>query len=472
MMRRLRVGLAAAALFMWPAAAADGATGSETMVILDASGSMWGIAGGQTKIASARTAVRSLLEAWPTDRKLGLMAYGHRRKGDCSDIETIAPVGGIDAAALAGAVDRLNPKGKTPIAASLTKAAEDLKSNETRATIILVSDGIETCGGDPCAVAKALEESGVDFTAHVIGFDVSDPAAKAQLRCIADVSGGIYRDAEDGAGLGDALKETANAKGGDGARKPVEPAAPVEDTTLNLRGVMRLSPESDPLVGYSTAMGWRVFSDTPERESLEIKVGAAMSVQMDPRKVIVEAEYGNAKAETSATVEAGKITTVDLSLNAGMVVSEASQAGIPGSAAKNWGDLIWKVYKASDRENEVTYSFDAVPLFVLPAGSYVLTVMKDELAKGEQAFDVAAGDEINVGLQLKAGLLDFKAPDSYLVQILDARTREALGSFDEREDVKALNPGDYILKVIYMEGEIERPFTIVEGETVTLVVTR
>ena len=470
MMRRLRMILAASILACTPAAVAQEAAGSDTMIILDASGSMWGIAGGQTKIASARTAVRGLLEAWPDNRKLGLMAYGHRRKGDCGDIETIAPVGGIDAAALAGAVDRLNPKGKTPIAASLTKAADDLKSAETRATIILVSDGIETCGGDPCAVAKALEASGVDFTAHVIGFDVSDPAAKAQLRCIADVSGGIYRDAEDGAGLGDALKETAAATGGDA--KPVEPAAPPEDTTKNLRGIMRLSAESDPLVSYTTNILWGVWTDDAERGRLESQVGATLSAEVKPQKLIVGVEYGSATAEQAVTVESGKVTKVDLNLNAGMVVSEARQAGIPGSAAKVWGNLLWKVYKASDPESEITYSFDAVPQFVLPAGSYVLTVVKDELAKGSQAFEVAAGDEINVGLELKAGLLDFKAPDSYIVQILDAKSREALGSIDEREAVKALNPGDYILKVIYTEGETERPFTIVEGETVTLVVTR
>lgn len=463
MKNAISTALLTAAMMAAPAPAQDG--GSDTMIILDGSGSMWGVAGGETKIAAARSAVHTLLEAWPASRKLGLMVYGHRRKGDCADIETIAPVGAIDAAAIGGAVDKLNPKGKTPIADSLTKAATDLKSTESAATILLVSDGIETCGGDPCAVAKALKDSGVNFTAHVVGFDVTDPVAKAQLQCIADVSGGIYRDAADASGLKDALKETAGAAGG--AAK--EAAAEEVDLTRNLRGKVRLSKDSDPLVGYSTNIGWNVMKPGDET-SIAGDVGAVMSEQVEPGDYFVKVDYGMAVGTAEAKVEAGKITEVEVVLNAGRVVSEAAQAGIPGSASKDWGQLTWNVYKADDRSSHYTYSFEPVPTFVLPEGAYVLTVMKDELAKAEKAFEVKAGDEVNIGLQLIAGTLKFSAPESYIVQVAPSGS-EDFALIDAQSGERAMNTGNYILKVSYREGpEKTAQFSIKEGEITEVTV--
>ncbi len=460
----LAAGMAAA-----PARAAE-ASPSDAMLIMDGSGSMWGVVDGETKIAAARQAVRTLLEAWPADRKLGLMAYGHRRKGDCGDIETIAPVATMDAAAVAAAIDRISPKGKTPIVASLTEAAAQLKSRENAATIILVSDGIETCGGDPCALARELEASGVNFTAHVVGFDVTDPAAKAQLRCIADATGGVYRDAADADGLKEALRETATAEGE--TQKASAPAPREPEEPYNLRGVARLSTESDPLVGYSTRMAWTVMD--PARNNIGGKVGAVLQEQHEPQDVIVSFEYDQVKVEAPAVIKAGEVTTVDLSLNAGIVVSEAAQAGVPGSAAKDWGQLFWQVHPQGDLATQITYSFEPVPSFVLPAGDYTLSVEKGPLAKATRDFSVVAGDELNIGLQLVAGTLRFDAPDSYLVQIArPSDPSDWIASLDKQTGEEAVAPGDYILKVIYREGpDVDTPFTVVEGETVEVKVPR
>lgn len=137
--------------------------GTDTILVLDASGSMWGVVDGQTKISAARQAVNSILSKWRPEDRLGLIAYGHRSKGDCKDIELLVPVSTFDPAKIKTAVDALNPKGKTPIADSLRAAAAALRSTENKATVILVSDGIETCAPDPCAVAAELKKSGVDF---------------------------------------------------------------------------------------------------------------------------------------------------------------------------------------------------------------------------------------------------------------------------------------------------------------------
>lgn len=196
-----RFALAPALLLCCTAALADNA-----MLVLDASGSMWGKLGDKTKIEIARSAVADLIKTWPANHQLGLVAYGHRRKGDCSDIETLLPYGPLDGKSFQSQVDALNPKGMTPLSAAVIHAADALKSSEQKATVILVSDGEETCDLDPCEVAKKLEDQGINFTAHVVGFDVANGSkAELQLQCIARHTGGQYFNARDAATLSTAL---------------------------------------------------------------------------------------------------------------------------------------------------------------------------------------------------------------------------------------------------------------------------
>ena len=184
----------------------------QSMLVLDASGSMWGQIGGKAKIENARDAMGSMLATWPASQQLGLMAYGHRSKGDCADIQMLKAPGSLDKASFQQAVNALQPKGMTPISASVRMAAEHLKFSERKATVILVSDGEETCHADPCALGKELEKLGVDFTAHVVGFDIDkNSKAKAQLQCLASSTGGRYLDAKDAGELNKALREVAQA---------------------------------------------------------------------------------------------------------------------------------------------------------------------------------------------------------------------------------------------------------------------
>ncbi len=196
------------ALFVSTASAQDRPS---AILVLDASGSMWGQIDGVAKITIAQTVVGDLLETLPEDQALGLTAYGHRRKGDCSDIETLIAPGAGQQAAIADAVNALSPRGKTPLSAAVIAAAEALKYTEEAATVILVSDGKETCDIDPCAVGQQLEETGVDFTAHVIGFDIDDPADRAELQCLAEETGGTFRLADNADELAEAMTVVAAA---------------------------------------------------------------------------------------------------------------------------------------------------------------------------------------------------------------------------------------------------------------------
>jgi hypothetical protein len=105
------------------------------------------------------------------------------------------------------AINNLAPKGMTPIALSLELAAADFaKYSEAKHTIILLSDGIETCGGDPMKAAQSLKDQGIDFKIFTIGFNV-DAQAKAQLKELAESYGGSYSDVRNGVNLQEQLIE-------------------------------------------------------------------------------------------------------------------------------------------------------------------------------------------------------------------------------------------------------------------------
>jgi Ca-activated chloride channel homolog len=188
------------------AAACTAQAGENMLLVLDASGSMRGKIEGRTKVDLARETVGGVVRGWSPDNQLGLIAYGHRRKGDCADIETLIPVGTLNPDAYLKTVNGLGALGMTPLSAAVRQAAQALDWSEQKATVILVSDGEETCNLDPCAIGAELEKSGVDFTAHVIGFDVADAAHQAQLRCLARATGGRYFNARDGRELSAALQ--------------------------------------------------------------------------------------------------------------------------------------------------------------------------------------------------------------------------------------------------------------------------
>ena len=123
--------------------------------------------------------------------------YGHRRAGDCADIELIAPPA-RDAAAVTAAAARLTPRGRTPMAEAIRQAAAAI--GDSGGSVILVSDGIETCHPDPCAVAQELARNGTRLVVHTVGFALGDPAALAQLRCMAEATGGRALTATELAG--------------------------------------------------------------------------------------------------------------------------------------------------------------------------------------------------------------------------------------------------------------------------------
>jgi Ca-activated chloride channel family protein len=182
----------------------------DVVIVYDASGSMWGQIDGTSKIEIARTVMADLVTGWAEDTNLGLVAYGHRRKGDCTDIETLITPAPLDKSRFIATVDAIKPNGKTPISAAVQHAADLLSFRDTPATVVLISDGVETCNADPCALAAQLAKQGVAFTVHVVGFDLKE-SENASLSCIAENTGGVFVPASNAAELKDALAQVQTA---------------------------------------------------------------------------------------------------------------------------------------------------------------------------------------------------------------------------------------------------------------------
>ncbi len=220
------------------------------MIVLDASGSMWAQIAGKTKIEIAREALAELLRGWDPKIEVGLMAYGHRRKADCADIEILAPAAPVDAARLTKLVNAIRPNGKTPLSAAVRQAAQSLKFDKDRATVILLSDGIETCDADPCEVAAELEKLGVGFTTHVIGFDVQR-RDEGGLRCLANATGGRYFSANDAAALRDSLRAAKTEV----TAKPAPAPRPAPAATTPPPNASLTAPPS-VTAGMPLSVGW------------------------------------------------------------------------------------------------------------------------------------------------------------------------------------------------------------------------
>lgn len=175
-------------------------------IILDASGSMLQRIGGERRIDIARrTLARITSQVIPAGTPFALRVFG-REVGSCqTDLDI--PLAPLAPAAVSERIAKLAAKNdaKTPIGASLEKVAEDLRGATGERLAILLTDGEETCGGDPAAAIDALAKQGVGVRVSIIGFAIDDEALAATFRRWADAGGGLFFDARDAKTLDAAL---------------------------------------------------------------------------------------------------------------------------------------------------------------------------------------------------------------------------------------------------------------------------
>ncbi|MEW8508129.1 MAG: VWA domain-containing protein [Candidatus Thiodiazotropha sp.] len=166
-------------------------------IILDASGSMLKRQDGKRRIEIAREVLLGLTgDLIPAGTLFALRVFGHKEADSCrTDLEEpLAPLRPERVDRKIGELQAMN-LAKTPIARSLELVAEDLARVSGERVVILVTDGEETCDGDPAAVIEALQAAGMDVRVNIVGFAIDDEDLKSRFRYWADLGGGDYHDA-------------------------------------------------------------------------------------------------------------------------------------------------------------------------------------------------------------------------------------------------------------------------------------
>ncbi|MEA2597778.1 MAG: Ca-activated chloride channel [Thermomicrobiales bacterium] len=192
------------------------ATAINVELILDSSGSMeQDVGGGETRMQAAKRVMKDVIAAIPEREgiNVGFRIYGHKgnnteagRAESCQSSDLLVPIEGVDKEALNAQVDAAKSTGWTPLTLSLERGAQDFKppTEGVVNAMVMVTDGLETCGGDPCAAAKAIHEGNVKATIHVVGFGLTEEE-QGTIACIAENGGGRNLSAANAAELSAAL---------------------------------------------------------------------------------------------------------------------------------------------------------------------------------------------------------------------------------------------------------------------------
>jgi len=305
------------------------AQSNQVMLIIDSSRSMWGHIEGVNKVVHARSALERFFKQYEDKFWLGLMAYGHQNKASCEDFQVLKQISDFDADSYASAVKAIAPKGSTPIAAALDAAVQSMAQQTGTKHIVLLSDGLDNCEGDPCARAESLAQTVPQLTLHAITFDRPDKLQKlAKLSCIAEPSDGIFKAASSPKQLNSALRAVAerinapSTKTRPAIAENIDPTAPVPiKLTAYLSG-------DDSRV--ERGLTWRVFSgragDDGRYKLLHELRNARPDFKLKPGAYFVHVSWGLAHATKRLEVVPGQPAHEQVVLKAGAVRLTARQA--------------------------------------------------------------------------------------------------------------------------------------------------
>lgn len=442
---------------------------SPILFIYDASGSMWGQLDGKTKKEIASEVLSQAVSNLPENQNIGLMAYGHRTKGDCNDVEFLVDLKNSTKSTVTNAVKNINPLGRTPLARSATMAFNSIRDSNTKATIILVTDGIESCDGNICNEVTKAKDEGIEFKLHIVGFGLKEGESE-QLKCAANAGGGKYYDAADASALDDSLTEATiqtvdKPKGNFSiyAEKNGQPVdAWIKVTKAGTKDVID---------------GSRTYRDSAW-------------VYLPPGKydIAIAPLEGTDIPGTSITVEMkeGEIKHQNISFDGGSLEVTTTNNG------EGWDAIVKIVDPTTKKVIANTRTYGRPQSMEVPAGTYKVTfqalkleglTINQELDKVEVKAGVIMPLSHNfesgkalIGVQTTGGELidatvNFHDTDSGK-NISGARTYTAASS-NPREFI--LTPGTYTIKIITLgthKGKSETlTVEIKQGETLTKILT-
>ena len=344
---------------------------ADTMLIFDGSNSMWGEIDNVAKIEIAREAVNVLLEDWTPSEPLGVVAYGHRQTRSCTDIEVLAQPGSTFGK-IRRAVNDVFPKGRTPLTDALLTASRTLFTNQSKnPTLILLTDGVDTCQKDPCDIAARLKSYRSDFRVHVVGFHVKDNA-RDSLKCLSEKTGGRFFSAQSSETLWKSMIEVAGIV----SETSVESGSkPVPAPSAQLQALLGDEVEASP---------------EPPAPIQSIQAPRGGITRSDPMRVLQE----RSREIVSRSLKASEPGT-GANPNTAVFAFGTSKVSFSTRLARDdertfaFEQPTWTVYdrKGQARGRQLIQSNASLPVFELPVGDYFI-VLEAENVRYNYRFSV------------------------------------------------------------------------------------
>jgi Ca-activated chloride channel homolog len=388
------------------------------MFLLDGSGSMWGKLGNdrRVKFEFTREALRDALPHIRPDARIGLAAFGHRRRGYCADAQVIVPLETGNAEKMVTPLEKMNATGKGPLVLGLRQAADAI-GVAAPASIIMMHDDIDNCGQNVCTAVAEIAKANPRLKIHTISIGLDD--AKLQhMSCVARLTGGKLYNAQDAAGVASALNQIIKLAHLD-IDSEGQQSSETAEAQVAPEGPPKLDADAAPGLYLSAGLGeksatlespvlWRIAKADDGTLVREARA-PSLAEKLPSGAYDVEARLGLASARQSVDVDADTAAAVRLNLDAGVLKMLAR----PSKAAPALPDAVFSVTPITDGENGAAarplwIGREAQPELVLPAGSYRV-IAESGNARQEQTVKIEPATGTTFDATLATGRLELAA---------------------------------------------------------------
>jgi Ca-activated chloride channel family protein len=392
------------------------ASATPTVVFLvDGSGSMWGKMEGDSavKFYAVRDVLRDLLARAPNTARLGFASYGHRRKGDCSDVEIITPAEVGAAARVAEALEQLNPRGKGPVAQGLREVAGTFGPQDT-GHIVLIHDNADNCQQDVCAAAADIAKNHPQVAVHVVGLSLPEIEHK-RMQCVSATTSGRHLRVTNQTEMADALKQifelthltpdSAPALA-DALKPSAEPTSPAKGAP-GVRLTAALA-EGGPMI--DAPLRWMISKDGASSDDAPIveRKSAEINEALPPGRYRVAVSHGLVTRQREIEVGAEGPAQARINLDAGVLSFAASASKLGDKLNAPIVTLFALDGQGPAPERPIWIGRQSSGDLVVPKATYMLRVA-DGLASATTKVDVAAGHSVRRDVVLDTGLLELSA---------------------------------------------------------------
>lgn len=492
----------AAAPAAQPSAPAADATPRNTIVVFDGSGSMWGRIDGdrQARFVVVREALRKSLAAPPAGTRLGMLSFGYRRQADCSDVGVLAPLDTLTAENMTERImaplEKINPKGKGPLTAAIREAARTIGRTAGPRSLVVVHDGLDNCGLNPCDAVNEVREAAPGVAIHVLAIGLDEEDAK-KYQCLATATGGTHHEARSAPDVAPAIEAMTRLALGTAPAAPAA-AAPQRDAApaaaapapvdlardgpphLRLRALMTAGKPFPP--GHR--LRWHIRPERADAAVVPIAADAQDAlVPVAAGRLVVTLEDGLARAETIVTAPEKGHLLVEVPLEAGIVRLGSTEDAATFLTVYERASAEGQPASASVVPGRVVGLLPAVPAAVtLPAGSYLLRTERGN-RRTDTPVTVAAAQvqslplpkraivEVTLADRIAADGKDRNAGRPAILSIeeddpLSPRGRREIARSAATPAVFTLPPGTYTLVASQGPLEVRERIAVTAGERI------